>query len=68
MSKMTDREINIYAAKYAGFRVLAVLLVIALNWVFVFELGWDVRNWQWWALAPALSLFVAIALAWLAEK
>ena len=68
MSKMSNKEINIYAAKYAGFRVLAVILVIALNWVLVFKLGWDIRNWQWWTLSPALSFTVAVALAWLAEQ
>jgi hypothetical protein len=68
MSKMTDSEINIAAAKYAGFRVLAVLLILALNGIFVFKLGWDMRNWQWLIMVPAITFFIGAGLAAIENK
>jgi len=58
MSKMTDKEINIAAARCAAIRVLAVILIIAMNTVFAFKIGWDVRDWQWWLLSPVLTVFI----------
>ena len=63
MSKMTERELNIAAAKYAAIRVFGVVLVIAINLVFAIKVGWDLRNWQWWLLMPALSLFIGWTIA-----
>jgi len=55
---MTDKEINIAAARCAAIRVLAVILIIAMNTVFAFKIGWDVRDWQWWLLSPVLTVFI----------
>lgn len=63
MSKMTDKEINIAAAKFAAVQVFAVVLMITINLVFAVKIGWDIRNWQWWLLVPGLSLFIGVALA-----
>ena len=68
MSKSSDRNITMQALKYSGIRVLALVLMIALNAIFVFKLGWDIRNWQWWAIIPALSLSLGIAAAYLTRN
>lgn len=68
MSKMTDREINMAAFRYAAVRVIAVLLVIGVNAVFVFGAGYDLRDWQWWLLVPVTTFFIGAGVAMMERK
>ena len=68
MSKMTDREINIAALKHAVIRVFALVLVLAINFIFMVKIGWDIRNWQWWLIVPALSIMIPFAVLSLEQR
>ena len=67
MKRLTDKEINRKAFRYAGILTTATAVVIGLN-ILAGVNGYDVRNWEWWAISPALTLLIMRMAARLALK
>ena len=67
MQKLTDREINIAAARYAGVRMLALVIVLGLNFLLMSKFGYDLRNWEWWAISPISTIGILLGILFLDE-
>ena len=67
MHKLTDREISIAAFKYAAVRVCGVVLVIAMNVIAGIKFGYDVRDWEWWAVSPLATIVIIYGMMRLGE-
>ena len=68
MRRLTERELNIAALRYAGVRVLALLSVLGLNTYLAFNVGYDVRHWQWWAISPFATIAITMGILFINEK
>ena len=64
---MTDKEINRAAFKYAGIRVVGVLMVLGINTIAVIH-GYDLRTWEWWVTVPVMCLLIGKGVAVLETK
>jgi hypothetical protein len=67
MRNLTEKEITIAALRHAGVRMLALILVLGLNLFVAIEFGYDIRNWEWWAISPFASLGTVLGLLFLDE-